>query len=297
MSYNNSDNIFEDYLEYLNNQKLNKSSVMSYYFDFKIHLNENDLNLKKAFELSNINKFINNPTIKSSTKKRRRVSIKKILMFLDQKGYISDINYLIANIKSLNSVNEIELESQEILTEKEIQRLLDFNENYSNFLRDKSIIETIYTLGLRTDELINLKIKDIDINLKLLSFYRTSIKKTITLNCKYNSSLINYIIKERSKIPTASEYLFLSRNSDKFSRQSIWKIINKISRNSGIEVKVTPKILRKSFAVSLLKKGVPVSVLSDFFGVENMNFLLKENIDRNQYFDLMEYYKSNINEQ
>ena len=63
-------------------------------------------------------------------------------MFLDQKGYISDINYLIANIKSLNSVNEIELESQEILTEKEIQRLLDFNENHSNFLRDKSIINS-----------------------------------------------------------------------------------------------------------------------------------------------------------
>lgn len=294
MSFYRRDNILEDYLNYLNNLKLNKSSVLSYYFDFKIYLIQNNMDIKSATETKNIIGFINDPTIKFSTKKRRHVSIKKILLFLDQKGYIDDINCLLSNIKYNNTISETAVANEDILSEEQIQKLLDFNTVYSNFSRDKAIIETIYTLGLRTEELINIEIKDVDINLRLLSFYRNSTKKTLTLDNKYNSSLINYIINDRTSVPLASKYLFVSRNNDKFSRQSIWKIINKVAQISGIKAKVTPKILRKSFAISLVKKGVPVGVVSEFFGVQNINFLLRENIDKREYFDLAKYYADYI---
>lgn len=295
ISYN-KDIVCEEYLKYLNKQNLNKSSILAYYLDFKILLNEIETDLNEIFKLSNIYKFINSPTIKYSTMKRRRVSIKKILIFLKQNSYITDIDYLMANIKNHSSVIENISINEDVLSDYQVKKILNFNEISTNFLRDKAILETIYTLGLRTDELINLKLENIDINLRLISFYRGPIKKTIPLDISYNEALIKYVTSERNISHSDSEYLFLSRNNDKFSRQSIWKIINKISKKSGIDIKVTPKILRKSFAISLVKKGAPIDFVSDFFGVKNINYLLKENVDKNEYYDLMKFFINNNTE-
>lgn len=123
--------------------------------------------------------------------------------------------------------------SDNVLSEEEIDILLNTT-NDSISLRDKAIIETIYTLGFRTSEIVELKLNDIDLNLNLISIYRNSIKKTLSLDNNINSSLINYLNYERLKNNLETDYLFLNKNKEKLSRQSVWKNNCKVCRKIKI---------------------------------------------------------------
>jgi Site-specific recombinase XerD len=99
---------------------------------------------------------------------------------------------------------------------------------------------------------------------------------------------LNY---ERLKINLETDYLFLNKNKEKLSRQSVWKIIAKYAENQNIETKVNPKILRKSFALHLIKNGVSINTVSEIFGIDNLNFLLREADNKQSYIEIKDFLK------
>ena len=292
MSFSNINQLLDEYYFYLSKQNIKKNTVLAYYFDFKNYLDISEaVELDELFKVDYLREFINQSSISESTKKRRLASIKKAYYYLTQNSLIAKDIKFFSNLKSIKIEKKSILSSDNILSEEEIDILLN-TPNDSISLRDKAIIETIYTLGFRTSEIVELKLNDIDLNLNLISVYRNSIKKTFSLDNDINSSLINYLNYERLKNNLETDYLFLNKNKEKLSRQSVWKIIAKYAENQNIESKVNPKILRKSFALHLIKNGVSINTVSEIFGIDNLNFLLREADNKQSYIEIKDFFKN-----
>lgn len=292
MSFSNINQLLDEYYFYLSKQNIKKNTVLAYYFDFKNYLDISEaVELDELFKVDYLREFINQSSISESTKKRRLASIKKAYYYLTQNSLIAKDIKFFSNLKSIKIEKKSILSSDNILSEEEIDILLN-TPNDSISLRDKAIIETIYTLGFRTSEIVELKLNDIDLNLNLISIYRNSIKKTLSLDNDINSSLINYLNYERLKNNLETDYLFLNKNKEKLSRQSVWKIIAKYAENQNIETKVNPKILRKSFALHLIKNGVSINTVSEIFGIDNLNFLLREADNKQSYIEIKDFFKN-----
>ncbi|WP_313568577.1 tyrosine-type recombinase/integrase [Acetoanaerobium noterae] len=290
MSFSNINQLLDEYYFYLSKENIKKNTVLAYYFDFKNYLDISEaVELDELFKVDYLREFINQSSISESTKKRRLASIKKAYYYLTQNSLIAKDIKFFSNLNSIKIEKKSIVSSDNILSEEEIDILLN-TPNDSISLRDKAIIETIYTLGFRTSEIVELKLNDIDLNLNLISVYRNSIKKTFSLNNDINSSLINYLNYERLKINLETDYLFLNKNKEKLSRQSVWKIIAKYAENQNIETKVNPKILRKSFALHLIKNGVSINTVSEIFGIDNLNFLLREADNKQSYIEIKDFF-------
>ena len=292
MSFSNINQLLDEYYFYLSKQNIKKNTVLAYYFDFKNYLDISEaVELDELFKVDYLREFINQSSISESTKKRRLASIKKAYYYLTQNNLIAKDIKFFSNLNSIKSEKKSIVSSDNVLSEEEIDILLNTT-NDSISLRDKAIIETIYTLGFRTSEIVELKLNDIDLNLNLISIYRNSIKKTFSLDNDINSSLINYLNYERLKNNLETDYLFLNKNKEKLSRQSVWKIIAKYAENQNIESKVNPKILRKSFALHLIKNGVSINTVSEIFGIDNLNFLLREATNKQSYIEIKDFFKN-----
>lgn len=292
MSFSNINQLLDDYYFYLSKQNIKKNTVLAYYFDFKNYLDISEaVELDELFKVDYLREFINQSSISESTKKRRLASIKKAYYYLTQNNLIAKDIKFFSNLNSIKIEKKSIVSSDNVLSEEEIDILLNTT-NDSISLRDKAIIETIYTLGFRTSEIVELKLNDIDLNLNLISIYRNSIKKTFSLDNDINSSLINYLNYERLKNNLETDYLFLNKNKEKLSRQSVWKIIAKYAENQNIETKVNPKILRKSFALHLIKNGVSINTVSEIFGIDNLNFLLREATNKQSYIEIKDFFKN-----
>ena len=292
MSFSNINQLLDEYYFYLSKQNIKKNTVLAYYFDFKNYLDISEaVELDELFKVDYLREFINQSSISESTKKRRLASIKKAYYYLTQNSLIAKDIKFFSNLNSIKIEKKSIVSSDNILSEEEIDILLN-TPNDSISLRDKAIIETIYTLGFRTSEIVELKLNDIDLNLNLISIYRNSIKKTLSLDNNINSSLINYLNYERLKNNLETDYLFLNKNKEKLSRQSVWKIIAKYAENQNIESKVNPKILRKSFALHLIKNGVSINTVSEIFGIDNLNFLLREATNKQSYIEIKDFFKN-----
>ena len=292
MSFSNINQLLDEYYFYLSKQNIKKNTVLAYYFDFKNYLDISEaVELDELFKVDYLREFINQSSISESTKKRRLASIKKAYYYLTQNNLIAKDIKFFSNLNSIKIEKKSIVSSDNVLSEEEIDILLNTT-NDSISLRDKAIIETIYTLGFRTSEIVELKLNDIDLNLNLISIYRNSIKKTLSLDNDINSSLINYLNYERLKNNLETDYLFLNKNKEKLSRQSVWKIIAKYAENQNIETKVNPKILRKSFALHLIKNGVSINTVSEIFGIDNLNFLLREADNKQSYIEIKDFFKN-----
>ena len=119
-----------------------------------------------------------------------------------------------------------------------------------------------YSSGLRLQELIDLKREDID-------FYRCVINVKKGKGKKDRITLLSNFIKDDllkyySKYEFRSKYLFEGRNSIKYSKKSVQKILDRFGKKVGI--KITPHILRHSFATHLLEAGTDIRYIQKLLG-------------------------------
>ena len=160
-----------------------------------------------------------------------------------------------------------------VLSEKEIELLLDIDlkDNYS--YRNKAMLEIMYASGLRVSELINLKIYDIDINNALLrTIGKGSKERIIPLGNMAINALNIYINEYRSSLlkKEVNDYLFLNNHGNKMTRQGFFKIIKNIAKEQGIKKEISPHILRHSFASHLLKHGADLRSIQEMLGHESI---------------------------
>ena len=149
---------------------------------------------------------------------------------------------------------------------------IDINEKFGR--RNKTIIEILYGTGIRVSELINLKISNIFFKENIIRVIGKGDKERfVPLGIQAKQSINDYINNKRNlqKIEESSnDILILSKDGKRLTRHMIFNIIKKISKNSGINKKISPHTFRHSFASHLLKNGADLRSIQLILGHENI---------------------------
>ena len=156
-----------------------------------------------------------------------------------------------------------------VLSEEEINKLLDINLKTDFDYRNKAMLELMYSSGLRVSELVNLTINDIDLNNASVRIFGKGAKERIVPLDDYAiEALNNYILYHRTPLFKHGEnnYLFLNNHGTKMTRQGFFKILEKIAKEKGIKSELSPHTLRHSFATHLLKYGADLRSIQELLG-------------------------------
>jgi len=146
-----------------------------------------------------------------------------------------------------------------VLSKSEISRLISVTDN----LKHKAVLVTIYSLGLRAGEMLNLKVIDLDGDRNVVNIYNAKGKKDRQLMFPQN---LKVLLREYFKAYKPKEYLFEGQGKMQYSRSSALKVLKRNARKAGIKKQVTLHTLRHSFATHLLEDGTDVRIIQKLLG-------------------------------
>ena len=141
-------------------------------------------------------------------------------------------------------------------------------------VRNRAIIETLYSCGLRVSELINLSYQNLYLDIGFIKVIGKASKERLV---PIGSAAIKYIKiysdqhRKNIKIKSGNEgFLFLNRRGSKISRNMIFIIIQKISKKINLEKKISPHTFRHSFATHMIEGGADLRAVQEMLGHESI---------------------------
>ena len=159
------------------------------------------------------------------------------------------------------------------LSEEEVEALLDAPDLTSQSgLRDKAMLETMYSSGLRVSELLKLGKGQVNLTKGIITVFGKGAKERKVPIADYAIEYIKQYIKEvRNKGKNKeSDFLFLSKQGKPLSRVYFFKQVKKYSELAGITTNVSPHTLRHSFATHLLNHGAQLRIVQGMLGHTNI---------------------------
>ena len=258
-------NKFEDYLEH--EKKFSSNTISAYLRDlksFQFFLNQRGDKISIETNYSFIRQWI----VHLSENKYSKVSINRKIASL--KSYF---NFLV-NIGELNSSplkahKNLKSSSKIVIpfSETEIEKVFESFKFIDGNDRDKLIVELFYSTGIRREELLNIKIINIDFDshwIKILG--KRDKERIIPMLPKLSKSILNYISKY-----SPTDYLFESKKSKQLSSSTIYRVINKYFRAVSSKVKVSPHVLRHTFATHMLNNGADINTIKEILGHSSLS--------------------------
>lgn len=155
------------------------------------------------------------------------------------------------------------------LTTEEIDKLLDIEVKDAFTARNKSILELLYSCGLRISELINLEFKNIDLNDCIVRVMGKGSKERIVPISDVAIKYLKIYVKDYRNALVKNEqnnYLYLNNHGKKMTRQGVFKMIKKITMEKNIKKDVSPHTLRHSIATHMLENGADLRIIQEFLG-------------------------------
>lgn len=160
------------------------------------------------------------------------------------------------------------------LTQEEVKRLLAAPDPQNPAgLRDLAMLETLYATGLRVSELVQLKVSDVQLEAGYLRCLGKGNKeRLVPLGRKATAALEAYLRAGRPRpVPKRSgrrpsAHLFLSRRGQGMTRQNFWHLLGGYARAAGLRGRLTPHVLRHSFATHLLERGADLRAVQVLLG-------------------------------
>jgi integrase/recombinase XerD len=143
---------------------------------------------------------------------------------------------------------------------EEVERLLEQPDSTTALgLRDRAMLEVLYSTGLRVSELIGLRVSDLDSKVGCVRCIGKGDKERIVpVGRKALLMVEKYLRDARPQLLgklRGSPTLFVNRRGVSLSRVGVWKILSAYGRRAGLRVSLTPHMLRHSFATHLLERG------------------------------------------
>ena len=196
---------------------------------------------------------------------RKIVSLRSLYRFLLLDGYTSqDPTETLDTPRTWRSLPSY-------LTQAEVEQLLATPEvSNPHGLRDRTMLEVLYATGLRVSELVGLLIREVDLE---ASFLRTMGKGSKERIVPLGDAAIDYLDRYlRESRPhflrgrLASPFLFLTQQGGPMTRQYFWQLIVKYGLRCGLSTKLSPHVLRHSFATHLLENGADLRAVQVMLG-------------------------------
>ncbi len=228
---------------------------------------EFDLNSIDGVEYSLIRNWIVSlveSKISNRSVNRKIASLKAYYKFLQGIGQV-EVNPL-ARHKALKTSKKIEIP----FSEEEMRKVLSQIEYTDDFegVRDKLIIELLYTTGIRRAELIHLKMADVDLAGCLIKVLGKRNKERVVPLLPVTVQAFEAYFEQRGSLETIGDtaYVFLLKSGYKTYNTLVYRLINSYFSMVSSKVKRSPHILRHTFATHLLNKGADLNSVRELLG-------------------------------
>ena len=157
------------------------------------------------------------------------------------------------------------------LSTEEIDRLISsIEDSTTKGLRDRAILEVLYSCGLRVSELCDLKLGDLFFAEGYIRVIGKGNKQRLVPVSSIARSRIQLYMDVRQKDKQKEEILFLNNRGKKLTRVMIFTIIKQAAQRAGIDKKISPHTFRHSFATHLLEGGANIRQVQELLGHENI---------------------------
>ena len=243
-------------------------SNLDYFLEF---LNENNIKNYNDIEYQDIRSYITylyDENYNNKTISRHISAIRSFFKFLKNNNYIDNNPcILVSNPKSDKKLPKY-------LNFEETEKLLNsFDNNNYLGLRNSLILEILYSTGIRVSEISNLKLKDVSLSNKSIKIIGKGNKERIVYFGSNCLKLIELYIK--NSYPKLNknlcEYLILSKTGKKINDREIRSIIDDAAKIAGIKIKISPHVLRHTFATHMLTSGADLRSVQELLGHENLS--------------------------
>ena len=245
--------VLEEYLIYINNVKnYSQNTIKSYNSDIKHYFE----NTESVGEFSSYLKHLNKNKYSKTSINRKITSIRTFL------SWAVDNNYFSQNqIKIVNNL-KVEKKLPNVLTSSYINRLLDnLPESSEKDIRDKAILELMYSSGLRVSEVSNLTSNSINKNNSIRVLGKGSKERVLPMTKRAYVSTKKYIETSRPKFENdkSKNYLFLGVRGGQLSEREIRRIVK-------FRTGTFPHSIRHTFATHLLEGGADLRIVQELLG-------------------------------
>ena len=263
--------ILNQFLNYLIVEKgLSKNTLMAYSHDltrFLDHLRQKgiqDILKVGKFDVRSFLLTLKKQRFSTRTIVRYLVAIRTFFRFMIQEG-----------ILEVNPVEELESPKMaktlpKILTLKEVDQLLEQpNSQIPLGVRDRAMLEMLYATGMRVSELVQLRMNQVNLEGGYVLVYgKGSKERIVPLGSEVMKWVDLYLKTARIKLAKGGEspFLFITRSGKGMSRQRFWRMIKVYGQRAGIRKRITPHLIRHSFASHLLERGADLRSVQMMLG-------------------------------
>ena len=265
----------KDFVSFLKIEKgLAENSIFAYQNDvekLKDFAEANGLEVDQI-ELSHLNAFVKelyDLGLSARTQARILSGVKQFFRFLLLEGELKH------DPSELLEMPKIGKKLPEVMTIEEVDSLLEaIDLSTPEGHRNKAILETLYSCGLRVSELVNLKYEDIFFDEGFIRVIGKGNKqRLVPVSPSVAKEIDLYEVATRNHMniqPGNESYVFLNRRGAKLTRVMIFTIIKKLVEKAGIRKNISPHTFRHSFATHLLEGGANLRAIQEMLGHESI---------------------------
>ena len=139
--------------------------------------------------------------------------------------------------------------------------------------RDRAMLELMYATGIRASEACSANVNDIDLRIGFISVRSGGKPRMVPIGRPARAALKDYLMNARPELLKKKEdtgALFLSYIGERLTRQGVWKILKQRGDEAGLTDRLSPQILRNSFAAHMVQNGADIKSLQDIIGHEDI---------------------------
>lgn len=260
----------EEYLKYLEYQKnYSKHTIESYQQDiieYLEYIDENNIKLLKIKydEIRSYLKYLSDKKDINSTISRKISALRGFYKFLQNNNKLDNNPFSLINLPK---------------KEKKLPRFFYYNELEELFntpklntplgQRDRLILEMLYATGVRVSELVNIKVSDI--SGRTIKILGKGNKERIVRFGEYCEEILKmYLNDGHYRLNSSSQYLFLNNSGGQLTDRGVRYLLDKIISKTTLEKKISPHMIRHSFATHLLNEGCDILTVQELLGHESL---------------------------
>ena len=266
--------IINDYLEYLKYQNnYSDYTVLSYKNDileFFDYLSRESLNYK-TIEYSDIRFYLmylkEEKHDDNSSVSRKLSSLRGLYKYMANEGIVKTNVFSLVNAPKKSKKLPRYFEYNEL---EELFKVPDTNTSLGQ--RDLLLLEMLYATGVRVGELVNIKVKDIDMGRRNIIILGKGNKERFVTYGEYCEDILKQYLSDGYILlnKTGSDYLFLNNNGGNLTERGVRYILDELIKKTSINKKISPHMIRHSFATHLLNEGCDLLTVQKLLGHESI---------------------------
>jgi integrase/recombinase XerC len=257
-----------NFFDYLSKEKnFSSNTVIAY---------RNDLETFKLFcldhyEISNISKvsypIIRDWIINLSEKNLSPLTINRKISSLN-KYYDFLLKTQVNKVSPLKNHKRLKVQKKLIIpfSEDEVFKVIDVFSNDFEGKRNLLIVDTLYSTGIRRDELINIKLNDVFLSENLIKVLgKRNKERLVPVLGNLNKRIKDYL-SLRKEVSLSSSYLFITNKGKSIGPSLVYRVVKKYFSKVSTKVKTSPHVLRHSFATHMLNNGADINSIKEIMG-------------------------------